>query len=83
MPVEVLTNTIALPNSRKETQEAVLAGIGPRPDIWTVRIFEPQSGPEYVIKIEGPNGFKWEQTFFGPEEEAPEFIRKAVEKATH
>ena len=81
----VLTNTIAMPDSRKSIQDAVLQGIGSRLDTqaWTVSIFEPQAGPEYVIKIKGPNDFNWERTFFGPGEQTPEFIRNEVHRATH
>jgi hypothetical protein len=80
----VVTNTIADPGSRRAIQNAVLQGLGQRPDneSWTVRIFEPQSGPEYVIKIEGANGFRWEHTFLGGHEQTPDFIRKEVQKAT-
>ena len=84
MAILVSTNTIADPNRRKQIQEAVLNGIGPRSEseAWRLRIFEPQTGPEYVIKIEGPSDFKWDRTFFGPEEQTPEFIRAEVAKAT-
>ncbi len=47
----------------------------------TVKIFEPQLSPGYVIRIEGADGFKWERNFFGQEETA-EFIREEVRKAT-
>jgi len=85
MPISVLTNTIALVDHRKQIQAAVLAGIGSRPqsENWTVRIYEPATSPEYVVKIEGPDGFNWNRTFLGPEEESPEFIRTAVTEATH
>lgn len=80
----VLTNTIARPDCRKSIQEAVVEGIGPRlfTETWTVRIYEPQSGPQYVVKITGPNDFTWERTFFGPHEQTPEFIGEEVRKAT-
>jgi hypothetical protein len=85
MAVSVLTNTIADPDRKKAVEKGVLAGIGARPgsEPWKVRIFEPPSSSKYVIKIEGPNEFKWENSFFGPVEETPEFIRNAVQKATH
>jgi len=85
MPISILTNTIAIPDRAKKVQKAVLAGIGrcPESENWTVRIFEPQASPEYVVKIGGPNDAKWNLTFFGPEEQSPEFIRNAVARATH
>lgn len=76
----VLTNTIGDPSDRKAIQDAVLEGIGHRG--LTVKIFEPPLGPEYVIRIEGASGFRWERTFFGPVEQTPEFVRYEVQKAT-
>jgi hypothetical protein len=85
MPRYVFSNNIAMPDRRKVIQEAVVAGIGSRPEseTWVVSIFQPQDRPEYVVKIEGPGGFTWERTFWGPEEMSPEFIRQAVHQATH
>jgi hypothetical protein len=84
MPISVPANTISGVDRRQQIEAAVLAGIGSRrqSEIWTVRIYEPATGLEYIVKIEGPNGFNWERTFWGPEEEAPEFIRSAVADAT-
>jgi hypothetical protein len=76
----VLTNTIADPNQRKSIQDAVLDGIGHRG--LTIKIFEPALSPEYVIRIEGAGGFRWERTFFGPVEQTPEFVLQEVRKAT-
>lgn len=76
----VLTNTIGDPRHRKTIQDAVLDGIGHRG--LTVKIFEPALSPEYVIRIEGAGGFRWERTFFGPVEQTPEFVRQEVHKAT-
>jgi hypothetical protein len=60
----------------------VLQGIGQRleDERWTVSIFEPQAGPEYVVRIQGP-GCNWEYTFFG-HEQSPELIRDKVRDAT-
>ena len=84
MAVSIFCNTIPAPDRGKAVQQAVLAGIGTRPEseTWKIQIFEPQSSTEYVIKIEGPNDFKWDRTFVGPEEEAPEFICNEVHSAT-
>ena len=76
----VLTNTIADPDSRESIQRAVIEGIGGRP--LTVRIFEPALSPDYMIRIDGPEGFKWERTFFGPVEQTADFIQEEVRKAT-
>jgi hypothetical protein len=76
----VLTNTIGDPNSRKVIQDAVLEGIGHRG--LTVKIFEPQNSSDYVIRVEGAGGFRWERAFFGPVEQTPEFVRQEVHKAT-
>jgi hypothetical protein len=75
-----LTNTIGDPNSRKAIQDAVSEGIGHRG--LTVKIFEPALSPEYVIRVEGAGGFRWERAFFGPAEQTPEFVRQEVHKAT-
>lgn len=76
----VLTNTIGDPSHRKAIQDAVLEGIGHRG--LTVKIFEPALSPEYMIRVEGAGGFRWERTFFGPVEQTPEFVRQEVHKAT-
>jgi hypothetical protein len=80
----VFSNTIAMPDTRKSIQAAVLDGIGERleRESWRVKIFEPQNSPEYVIKIEGPKGFAWNRTFFGPVEQTPAFICEKVREAT-
>jgi hypothetical protein len=80
----VLTNTIPLPDVRKQVQEAVLRGIGQRIDHerWTVKIFAPADRAGYVIRIQGPNRFTWEHDFEGPGEETPAFIEAAVREAT-
>jgi hypothetical protein len=75
----VLTNTIGNPSDRKAIQDAVLQGIGHRG--LTVKIFEPQNSADYLIRIEGANGFRWERAFSGPEQ-TPDFVQQEVEKAT-
>jgi hypothetical protein len=85
MAISVSTNSVADPSQRRQIHEAMLDGIGPRTEseTWRLRIFEPQGGLEYAIKIEGPNGFKRDRTFFGLEGQPPGFIRAEVAKATH
>jgi hypothetical protein len=79
----ILTNTIPLPDVRRQVQEAVLRGIGERIDHerWTVKIFAPADRAGYVIRIQGPNGFTWEHVFEGPDEESPAFIERTVHDA--
>jgi hypothetical protein len=79
--VAVFSNTIAIPESKKSVQRAVVEGIGKRPknERWTASIFE--RAEDWVVVIEGPNQFKWEQEFFGPSEQNHYFIREAVSKA--
>jgi hypothetical protein len=83
MAVKVFSNTIALRTYRDSVQRAVLDAIGERQpsEDWTVSIFEPQDRPDYIIRIEGPNSFRWERDFFGPTEQTPEFIKNAVKEA--
>ena len=85
MPVSVFSNSIALPDRNKSIEDAVVNGIGARPEseTWIIQIFEPSTGVEYVVSIKGPNNFTWKRAFFGPEKETPEFIRKEVHQATH
>lgn len=80
----VLTNTIAMPEQRRAIQEAVLKGIGNRlsSESWKASIFEPATSPEYIVRLQGPKGFMWERKFFGPVEQTPEFIWRAVHEAT-
>lgn len=83
MAVSVLANTIAMPDRRAAVEKAVVEGIGDRPgEDWRVRIIEPQDRPDYIVTIEGHNNFRWKRDFFGPDEQTPEFIRKAVMEAT-
>lgn len=81
----VLANTIAIPEQRKAIQDAVLQGIGSRikSETWRAKIFEPQMSPEYIIQLQGPNGYNWERKFFGPVEQTAEFIKQTVHQATH
>jgi hypothetical protein len=83
MNAVVLTNTIPLPDDRKQVQEAVLRGIGKRIDYerWTVKIFAPIDRAGYVIRIQGPKKVPLELYFEEPEE-SPTFIEKAVRDAT-
>ncbi|HXJ93160.1 MAG TPA: hypothetical protein VMT20_09800 [Terriglobia bacterium] len=83
MAVKVFCNTIALPTYRDSVRGAVLEGIGERPpnEDWMISIFEPQDRPDYIVKIEGPNNFRWERDFFGPTEQTPEFIKHSVKEA--
>lgn len=85
MPISVFSNNIAMPDRRKAIQEAVLAGTGSSPgsQTWQVFIFEPQSSPEYIVKIEGPEGFTWERSFLGVQEQTAQFIGAEVRRATH
>lgn len=80
----VLINTIAMPDSRIAVQKAVLEGLGKRLETenWKVRIFEPQNSPAYIVRLEGPDEFRWEKEFFGPVEQTPKFIREEIRKAT-
>ena len=84
MPVSIWCNTIAIPDRCEAIGAAVLNGIGQRPENeqWTVSIYEPADRPDYIVKIEGPDGFKWKRGFFY-EEQTPESIQAAVAKATH
>jgi len=84
MDSTVLINTIAMPDSRLAIQAAVLEGLGKRLETenWKVRIFEPQNSPAYFIRLDGPNGFRWEQEFFGPVQQTPRFIREEIQKVT-
>jgi hypothetical protein len=85
MPVSVLCNNVAMPDRRIAIQQAVLPGIGPRPgsEAWEVSICQSQSRDEYIVKIEGPEGFAWERAFFGVHEKTPQFIEQEVWRATH
>jgi hypothetical protein len=78
MPVSVLSNSIAAVDRREAIQRAVLEGIGQRAGNWVLRILEPQLRPDYIVKIEGPDGFEWERTFFGPVEQTPELVRDEI-----
>jgi hypothetical protein len=75
----VLTNTIPLPDVRKQVQEAVLRGIGKRieNERWTVKIFAPVDRAGYFIRIQGPKNPGWEHYFEG-REELPDFIENFV-----
>ena len=81
MAVSVFCNTIAMPGRRQAVERAVLQGIGQRPGNWVISIFEPQPSPEYIVSIEGPDGFAWKRAFFGPVEQTPEFIQTEVARA--
>ena len=85
MSVTIFSNDIPIPEHRESIGEAVLDGIGQRPDNeqWTVSIYAPQNSANYIVVIEGPNDFKWEKSFSGPDERSPELIREQVRQATH
>jgi hypothetical protein len=77
----IFANTIALPDLRESVQIAVLEGVGKRPKCegWAASIYE--RAESWVVVIEGPNRFRWEQEFFGPSEKNPNFIREMVSNA--
>ena len=83
MRASILANTIAMPGRRQLIGDAVVEGVGDRPEneTWKVWIYEPQDRPDYIVTIEGPGDFKWAHTFFGPYEQTPDFIRTEVAKA--
>jgi hypothetical protein len=78
----VLTNTIPLPDDRKQVQEAVLRGIGKRieDERWTVKIFAPADRAGYFIRIQGPKNPELKFEFVG-QEEMPAFIEQTVRDA--
>ena len=85
MSVTIFINEIPIPEHREAIEKAVLEGIGQRPnnEQWMVSIYAPQNSDHYSVVIEGPNDFKWERSFSGPDERSPELIREEVRQATH
>ena len=85
MSVSIFCNEIPIPEHRESIGKAVLDGIGQRPDNeqWRVEIYAPRDSADYIVVIEGPNDFKWERSFSGPDERSPELIREEVRQATH
>lgn len=81
MPGRIFSNNIALPERRDTISKAVLQAIGDRRECWEASIYEPPENDEYVITIEGPDGSIWTRSFFGPDEQRPEVILRAVEQA--
>ncbi len=85
MSVTIFSNDIPIPELRDSIGKAVLDGIGQRPDNeqWRGSIYAPQTSAHYIVVIEGPNDFKWERSFSGPDERSPELIREEVRQAIH
>jgi len=79
----VLTNTIPLPEVRKEIQDAVLGVVNTYPtrDPWSIKIFAPQHRAGYSIRIQAPNGYTWEEEFEGPYQETAQFVGQKVREA--
>ena len=78
MPVKVFANTIADPERRKIAEQAVLDGIGNRPEELAVTLQELADGPKWFLNIDSPDGFELKYEFFGPDEQNGDFIRRTV-----
>ena len=85
MSVSIIINTIPMPEYAEAVESAIVAGIGERSENeqWKIYIREWENNTDYVVVIEGSDGFQWERRFSGADEQTPEFIEVAVREATH
>jgi len=85
MSVSIIINTIPMPEYAEAVGAAIVAGIGERSENerWKIYIREWENSTDYIVIVEGPDGFQWEQRFTGADEQTSEFIEAAVREATH
>lgn len=77
MPSTIVSNNIPSPELREAVNKAVREGIGDRLGEWKVIVYQAPDHLAFAVRIEGPEGLRWNWTFFG-QEQAPEFIRERV-----
>lgn len=68
------------PYRKKEISDAVSSGIGDRPEGQSWSYIINLLGSETAIRITicGPDEFRWEYAFDGPNEQRPKFINRRV-----
>jgi hypothetical protein len=77
MSCTIVSNNIVTPQLRDSVSQAVREGSGDTSGDWKVVIYQAPDYPAFAIRIEGPNGLRWDWTLY-EQEQAPEFIRQRV-----
>jgi hypothetical protein len=79
MAVTIIANTLSRPDRRAALQNAVISGIGVQEGVWYAEILADQRNAGLRINITAPDQKRWQLAFEGPEETAPDFVRRMIE----
>ncbi len=77
MSCTIASNNVSSPQLREDVSKAVRDGIGDRPEEWSAVIYQAPDYSGLAIRITGPQGKRWNWTFYG-DEQSPEFIQRRV-----
>ncbi|MGZ8729825.1 MAG: AAA family ATPase [Thermoanaerobaculia bacterium] len=80
MPVRIFIQ-VPLGEDAKALERVIHPLLDERPGNWFVSVVEPQTSPDWHVRIEGPGGFVWSRRFSGPDEVDPAFIGHAISDA--
>ena len=77
MACTIVSNNIPSPHLRDSVSKAIREGIGERAGNWKITAYQAPDYFALAIRIEGPEGLRWEWTLY-ENEQTPEFIRERV-----